>query len=217
MPSFRVRGPLRNGKALEAGRITEGEVDMLRRILYAFGGDGHVAVTRDEADILFDIDEAVRARGTQSGLDRPVRQGGCQRHDVGVGLLRCRRAKRLCARKRPLHDPDQQTSVLASLLSMVQSNLASVQDAYHDQTAEERALARLEHQRIEIITNEAITRSRGVVARRPPRTRRTAVASETALVAYLKQESPRHSPDAASTPSTGSGKRLERRFSGDRG
>ncbi len=30
-------GPLRKGKALAAGTISEGEVDLLRRILYAFG------------------------------------------------------------------------------------------------------------------------------------------------------------------------------------
>lgn len=52
-------GPLRNGKSLAPGIITEGEVDLLRRMIYAFGGDGHVAVTRAEADVLFDIDEAV--------------------------------------------------------------------------------------------------------------------------------------------------------------
>src|SRR6185295_5442738 len=48
-------GPLRRGRTLERGTITEGEVDLLRRILYAFGGDGHVAVTRDELDVLLDI------------------------------------------------------------------------------------------------------------------------------------------------------------------
>src|SRR5262249_23450298 len=54
-------GPLRQGKPLARGAISEAEVDLLRRVLYAFGGDGHVAVTRAEADVLFDIDEAVSA------------------------------------------------------------------------------------------------------------------------------------------------------------
>lgn len=52
-------GALRNGMALEAGTIGEAEVELLRRILYAFGGDGNVAVTRAEAEVLFEINDAL--------------------------------------------------------------------------------------------------------------------------------------------------------------
>ena len=77
---------------------------------------------------------------------------------------------------------------------MVRANLASVQDAYHDETAEERALARLEHQRIEFITNEAITEVEASwLARRLGRDGRLS-PSESALVAYLKHESPKIYP-----------------------
>jgi hypothetical protein len=41
------KGPTRQGRASEPGSITDAEVDVLRRILYAFAGDGHVAITRD--------------------------------------------------------------------------------------------------------------------------------------------------------------------------
>ena len=51
-------GPLRSGKLLEPGVVTEADVDLLRRIIYSFGGDGNMAVTQPEAEILFDIDEA---------------------------------------------------------------------------------------------------------------------------------------------------------------
>ena len=51
-------GPLRSGKLLEPGMVSEADVDLLRRILYAFGGDGNIAVTQPEAEILFDIDAA---------------------------------------------------------------------------------------------------------------------------------------------------------------
>ena len=33
-------------------------LELLRRMLYAFGGDGNVAVTRAEAEVLFDINDA---------------------------------------------------------------------------------------------------------------------------------------------------------------
>ena len=51
------RGPLA-GNALERGRIGKAAVDILRRILYAFGGDGAVAVTKSEAEVLFDLNDA---------------------------------------------------------------------------------------------------------------------------------------------------------------
>jgi hypothetical protein len=51
-------GPLARGGRLEAGRVGRDEVELMRRILYAFGGDGNVAITRAEAEILFDINDA---------------------------------------------------------------------------------------------------------------------------------------------------------------
>ena len=38
---------------------------MIRRILYAFGGDGNVAITRPEAEVLFEINDAT-ADGTNA-------------------------------------------------------------------------------------------------------------------------------------------------------
>ncbi len=52
-------GPLARGGELVPGVIGEPEVDLLRRILYAFGGDGNVGVTRAEAEILFAINDAI--------------------------------------------------------------------------------------------------------------------------------------------------------------
>jgi len=37
--------------------VGEADVDLLRRILYAFGGDSHMAVSRAEAEILFEIND----------------------------------------------------------------------------------------------------------------------------------------------------------------
>lgn len=54
-------GPLARGGKLEAGRITKAEVDLLRRILYAYGGEGNIAITRAEAEILFTINEKTEA------------------------------------------------------------------------------------------------------------------------------------------------------------
>jgi hypothetical protein len=186
-------GPLRQGKALAPGKISECEVDLLRRILYAFGGDGHVAVTRSEADVLFDIDEVVAGSPPNAvWTDFFVKAiANVMMSASGYSVPSREEALR---QEAALDDDDGQTSILFSLLSMVHANLSSMQDAYHDQSVEERALARLEHQRIEIITNERIPEAdpAWLVGRLGRDGRLT--PSERALISYLNHESPRIHP-----------------------
>jgi hypothetical protein len=78
---------------------------------------------------------------------------------------------------------------------MVTSSLDAVRGAYQEQSSEDWALARLEHQRIEIITNEAITEAEAAwLGERIGRDGRLS-ANEAALIAYLKKESPKIHPD----------------------
>jgi hypothetical protein len=83
----------------------------------------------------------------------------------------------------------------AVLAALVTSSLDAVKNAYQEQSSEERALARLEHQRIEIITNEVITQAEaGWLCDRIGRDGHL-TPNEAALVAYLKKESPNIHPD----------------------
>ena len=50
-------GPLARG-VLTPGCVGAVEADLIRRVLYAFGGEGNIAVTRAEAEVLFDINDA---------------------------------------------------------------------------------------------------------------------------------------------------------------
>ena len=186
-------GPLRPDASVPAGSITVGEVDLLRRILYAFGGDGHVAITRDEADILFDIDEAVeKSAPNPAWTDLFVK--AVANVMMATSGYRVPSREEALRQEASLDNAEQSTSVGAFLLSMVSSNLDAVRDAYQDQTAEERALARLEHQRIEIITNETITEAEASwLAMRLGRDGSLS-PSESALVTYLRQECPRIHP-----------------------
>ena len=64
------KGPLMQGGELVPGVIEKAEVDLLRRVLYAFGGDGNIAITRAEAEVLFEINDRVAgARNDQSWND----------------------------------------------------------------------------------------------------------------------------------------------------
>lgn len=63
-------GPLTCGRTLMPGHIGRAEVDLIRRILYAFGGDGNVAITHSEAEVLFDInDHTAEAENDPSWTD----------------------------------------------------------------------------------------------------------------------------------------------------
>ena len=53
--------PLRSDKP-RARRVSEADVDLLRRILCSFDGDGDLPVTQPEAEILFDIDATTAGR-----------------------------------------------------------------------------------------------------------------------------------------------------------
>ena len=55
------KGPLMLGGSLVPGLIAKAEVDLLRRILHAHGGDGNIAITRAEAQVLFKINEQTAA------------------------------------------------------------------------------------------------------------------------------------------------------------
>ncbi|MET0639725.1 MAG: hypothetical protein ABWZ19_06900 [Hyphomicrobium sp.] len=184
-------GPLRRGKPLGAGKISEGEVEHLRRILYAFGGDGHVAVTRHEADVLFDIDEAVAGSPPNAAwTDLFVKAVA----NVMMAVSGYAVPSREEALRQEAGIEDDDGSILTSLLAMVRANLSSMQDSYHDQSIEERALSHLEHQRIEIITNEEIAAADpSWLVGRLGRNGRLS-PSEIALISYLNHETPRIHP-----------------------
>ncbi|TIP43308.1 MAG: hypothetical protein E5X69_15850 [Mesorhizobium sp.] len=55
------KGPLMIGGELVPGLVAKAEVDLLRRILHAFGGDGNIAVTKGEAEVLFRINDRTAA------------------------------------------------------------------------------------------------------------------------------------------------------------
>jgi hypothetical protein len=53
-------GPLACGGKLEPGRINAAETALVRRVMYAAGGAGNLAISRREAEVLFDINDAAR-------------------------------------------------------------------------------------------------------------------------------------------------------------
>ena len=56
------RGYLADGRQVKPGVIEARDVEILRKILYACGGDGGFGITQIEAELLFDLDEATRGQ-----------------------------------------------------------------------------------------------------------------------------------------------------------
>jgi hypothetical protein len=52
-------GPVRQGRKLEPGIIAEAEVDLLRRLVYGQGSHGNIKITRLEAELMFDLNDAI--------------------------------------------------------------------------------------------------------------------------------------------------------------
>lgn len=186
-------GPLRAGQVAEKGKIKEPEVELVRRILYAFGGDGNVAVTRPEAEVLFAINDAIAdPQANPAWTDLFVK--------AVANVVMAASGQAVPTREEALRRDSwlktRGENMPQSLLAaMVTSSLDAVRNAYQEQTTEERALARLEQQRIEIITNERITQAEvSWLCERIGRDGQL-TPNEAALIAYLKRESPNIHPD----------------------
>lgn len=179
-------GPLRNGLDLKAGEISEGEVELLRRIVYAFGGDGNIAITRAEAEVLLEINDAVSSGPLNPAFTDFFVKAIANAVLAGSGYAVPSREEAL--RREVWLESRGDLSIGAVVDAMARGGLTGL---YASQGSEERALARLERQRIEIITNEEVTQGETAwLAERLGRDGKLTPA-ESALVAFLKRESPK--------------------------
>lgn len=149
------QGPLRADGSAPAGSITPTEVELLRRILYSFASDGHVAVTRTEAEVLLAIDEAVAAAPPNAEwLDLFVKAIANVALSASGYAISSR--EQALAQTAALDQPERQMPGGAFQRALLSSSYGDVIAAYRQQSSEERALQRLERQRVEIITGETI-------------------------------------------------------------
>jgi hypothetical protein len=179
-------GPLRSGKTLEPGVVTEGDVDILRRILYSFGGDGNIAITQPEAEVLFEIDAATAgADNHPAWRDLFVKAiANCVMAASGYAAP----PREVALARDAWLDRRGDLSLEASLGGMA-VGLKNLFGAYREQSDEELAIARLSKQKVEIITHEAVTAAEASWLAQ--RIGRDGILSpnERALLMFLKAES----------------------------
>ena len=137
-------GPLRIGGVLAPATLTAREIDQIRRILFAYGTEGPSTLTAAEADLLLDIDAALGGN--------PGNMFNGELTDWTDLLVKCMTSAILGA-SGYVAASREETLIDRSLPTAVPGTLA----AYRQLSTEQRALARLERQRIEIITGEPVT------------------------------------------------------------
>lgn len=178
-------GPLRRGQAPLAaqltvpGTIAEAEVALIRIVLNAFGGESALPLTRSEADILIGINKAVAGRPAPAAwtdlFAKAVANVILAEHGYSV-------PPRSVALR-----PAVATGDSPSLDEQISLSLGRLRHDYHSQSHEERALARLERQRIEIVTGEEIAPEDAWLTERILSSRRPS-AIEAAVLAHLDRE-----------------------------
>lgn len=186
-------GPLRAGKSLEAGVINEAEVELLKRVLYAFGGDGNIAISQPEAEILFDIDAATEGKANaESWPDLYVKAiANCVMASSGYAVP----SREQALAREVWMESRGDLSLGRMVAGMVGGGLKGILAAYREQDPMERAISQLERQKIEIVTAEEVTPVEAQwLAERIGRDGHVS-ANEKALLEFLITNSPKVAPE----------------------
>ena len=179
-------GPIAKQNNLVRGFVGETEVNLLRKILYAFGVDGGLAITKTEAEILFDINDATADAENHPNWSDLFVKAIANHIMSGSGYAVPNRQEAL--RREVWLDSEDTTGGFLS--KMISRGGTRIFESYVEQSPEEAALARLEEQRLEIITGEKITGSEA--AWLIDRIGRDGIfhENEKALLIFIKEESP---------------------------
>lgn len=148
------KGPLRAGTRQEPGRILDAEVEWLRELLFAFGGDGNVPITRTEGELLFAIQGALAEPDTSKAwFDTfTAAAANCVLSASGYAV-----PSREEALRRHFGRPGTGEPAPGSAAELLSEGPRGLLRRYRRLSADELAMARLERQRIEIITREPVS------------------------------------------------------------
>ena len=177
-------GPLRTGATSGRGRVGTNEAAMIRRILAAGNRAGGDAITQAEAEVLLDIHDATLTASNCLEWTELVTKTLAHLVMTASGYAPPSREQAL----QPETWMDSSLPTSEFLERMMSRGFRHVFNAYGRRTSEEQALARLDHEKMEIITAEAIAPLEPAwLAQRMSRSGHLA-ATERALLVYLRNE-----------------------------
>ena len=179
-------GVTRSGGQLQPGQIGVAEVELLRRILYAAGGDNGLAISRAEAELLFDINDAVSDKAQHPAwADLFVK--------ANVNYLMSARLHHPVGREESLRREawldDREVSIGDFFGRALSGGLRGIVDAYRHDTEAELSSRNLQRS-LAIGASEPVDEAEaGWLAERINRDGELHDA-EKALLMFIKQESP---------------------------
>lgn len=187
------RGPLASGGSLTPGMVSRAEVELLRRILYAAGGEQNVGISRAEAEILFRInDRTAEARNDPSWSELFVK--ATANHVLcASGYEAPSRAEAL---RRDAFFDDASADIAGFFRRMVAGGAAGILDAYSKPDGIEAAFAERNAGAADAGAAAApvdAKEARWLVEKITGD--RTLHQNERELLAFLKRESPSIHPD----------------------
>ena len=187
-------GPLRQGAKPANGTVTAADVAVLRRILYASGGDGNIAVTRAEVEVLMDINDAADETLSDASWIDLYTKAIANHLMAGSGFAPPPREEALKREEWLEAEP----SLGGYFADMVRGGLQGVWDAYHIPDAETVELGRLEEYKRSILVSEEITAPESAwLADRIGRDGRVSDA-EKALLEFIGTNCPKIDPSLKS-------------------
>lgn len=146
-------GVTRHGGIGVKGVVTEAEAELVRRLLFAFGGAGHIAVSREEAELLFAIDGATDAPKNHPAWS-DVFVKAIANHLLAASGYAVPSREEALKREAWL---DERLGVAGFLERMVSGGFAAVVARYRAADDEARQLEQIEAEKIALLTDEAIT------------------------------------------------------------
>ncbi|KUO59824.1 MAG: hypothetical protein APF80_05355 [Alphaproteobacteria bacterium BRH_c36] len=176
-------GPLRSHH--EVATIDDDEVELVRRIIYAFGGDGNIAVTHTEAEMLCDINDSLKTDTVNSAwAELYVKaMANCLLANSGYSVP----SREEALRSEAWLDEAADLSPIDIIRSITRLSLDDVIGGYRKQSREECTLTRLDREYRELVTGESLDANEADwLAARLARDGQLSPA-ETALIAYLKE------------------------------
>lgn len=145
-------GPLRPGQPLVVGQLFDEEIEIIRRMIYAFGGECSFALTREEAEVLFEINDALDGTRVNTAWTELFVKGIANVMLAASGYRVPTREEAL--RSEAWVDERGEMKPMDVVKAIVKSGLDGVFDAYRKQNSVEQALSRLEDEYRSIIAGE---------------------------------------------------------------
>lgn len=177
-------GPMRPGQPVVPGQLFDEEIEIVRRMIYAFGGEGCFALTREEAEVLFDINDALDATRVNTAWAELFVKAVANVMLAASGYRVPTREEAL--RSEAWVEERGEMKPADVVKGIVQTGLDSVFGAYREQNRVEQTLSRLEVEYRDIITGDTPTPDNAKWLTARFQREEGLSVNELALIDYLK-------------------------------